>query len=102
MSLENTIKHFESEGCNIVSYQQFVNMLKQINYDMTISYLYETRCANCADGNLYYTVSCHYKGSNIDFANINGLHLKNECDYQTLQNIRLNYCFVFSGKLYVL
>ena len=102
MSLENIIKHFESEGYNILSYNQFVNMLRQINYDMTVGYLYETRCANCVEGNLYYTVSCHYKDSNIGFANINGLHLKNEHDYQALQNMRLNYCFVFSGKLYVL
>ena len=102
MSLENTIKHFESEGYNVISYHQFVNMLQQINYDMTINYLYQTRCDNCAEGNLYYTVSCHYKGSNIGFANINGLHLKNEHDYRALQNIRLNYCFIFKGNLYVL
>ena len=102
MSLENTIEYFKSEGYHIVSYQQFVTMLKQINYNMTIGYLYETRCANCAEGNLYYTVSCHYKNSNIGFANISGLHLKNESDYQALQNIRLNYCFIFSGNVYVL
>ena len=102
MSLKNTIKHFENEGYNILSYQQFVSMLKQINYDMTIGYLYETRCVNHADGNLYYTVSCHYKDSNIGFANTNGLHLKNEHNYRALQNMRLNYCFVFSGNLYVL
>ena len=102
MSLENTIKHFTDEGYNVVSYRQFVSMLKQINYNMTINYLYRTWCANSIDGNLYYTVSCYYKDSNIGFANINGLHLKNERNYRALQNVRLNYCFVFSGKLYVL
>ena len=102
MSLENTIEYFKSEGYNIVSYQQFVTMLKLINYDMTISYLYKTRCANCADGNLYYAVDCHYKNTDINFANINGLHLKNEHDYRALQNMRLSYCFVFSGNVYVL
>ena len=101
MTIKDKIKHFESLGFNVLSFQQYKSILNQIGYDITIAYADKWGTVNSWDGVQYVATKCFYTNSNVAFCNVKGDKMKVEKDAYSLSQIRLNYCFYFGDKIYV-
>lgn len=100
-NLEMKIKHFESLGYNVLSFQAYKSMLNQIGYDITITYAQKWASANTWEGVQYYATNCFYFGTSIAYCNIAGDSFKTKRNCQSLKNLRLNYCFYFGENIYI-
>lgn len=101
MTIKDKIKHFESLGYNVLSFQAYRAMLNQIGYDITITYADKWASANTWDGVQYFATKCFYINSDIAFCNVEGDKMKVVENAYSLSQVRLNYCFYFDDKIYI-
>lgn len=99
--LETKIKHFQNLGFNVIDFKTYKSMLNQIGYDISLAYAEKWGTINTYEGEQAITTKCFYKGTNIAYCNFAGDHLKDECNLNSLQNLRMEYCFYFGDKVYI-
>lgn len=99
--LENKIKHFQNLGFNVLDFRTYKSMLNQIGYDISIIYADKWGTINTWEGEQVTCTKCFYIGTDIAYCNIAGDHLKNERDLKSLQKLRMEYCFYFGDKIYM-
>ena len=101
MTIKEKIIHFESLGFNVLDFQQYKSVLTQIGYDITITYADKWGTVNSWDGVQYIATKCFYINSSVAFCNIEGDKMKTVKNAYSLSQVRLNYCFFFGDKIYI-
>ena len=102
MTIEDKIKHFESLGYNVLSFQQYKSILTQIGYDITATYADKWASLNTWDGVPYFATKCFYINSDVAFCNVEGDKMKVLKNAYSLSQVRLNYCFYFGENIYII
>ena len=101
MNIKDKIKHFESLGLEVLDFQQYKSVLNQIGYDITITYADKRGVINTWEGVQYVATRCSYINSNVAFCNVEGDKMKVVKNAYSLSQVRLNYCFYFGDKIYI-
>lgn len=99
MSIEKVLA---DNGITTLSFDEYKQALNSLGYDISPEYAKYWACVNSWDGEIYYSTSCYFKGTNIGFANV-AIKSRPDLEYDNegLIKFRMNHAFKLNGKVYI-